>query len=137
MEKVFMDTAAWIALLDKSDQLSTQALGIMTELACNKSQLFTTEFVLLEVANRLSSVSMRQNSVKFIERIASAKYQTVIPTSRNAYLRGLDLYRRRPDKEWGLTDCISMTVMQDEGITIAFTSDQHFRQAGFQTLLTV
>ena len=28
---------------------------------------------------------------------------------------GLELYRRRPDKDWSLTDCISFVVMQREG----------------------
>jgi predicted nucleic acid-binding protein len=48
---------------------------------------------------------------------------------------GVDLYRRRPDKAWSLTDCISFVVMQREGITEALTGDQHFEQAGFVALL--
>jgi len=39
------------------------------------------------------------------------------------------------DKEWGLTDCISLVVMQKEQIKQAFTSDHHFEQAGFLKLL--
>jgi len=49
--------------------------------------------------------------------------------------RGKELYRRRPDKEWPLTDCISFVVMQDEGLTEALTGDHHFEQAGFKALL--
>ena len=45
------------------------------------------------------------------------------------------LYRARPDKEWGLTDCVSFTVMTDRGLTEALTTDDHFRQAGFRALL--
>ncbi len=54
-------------------------------------------------------------------------------------IAGLDegwmLYSQRPDKDWGLTDCISFAVMTQEGITQAFTSDRHFEQAGFTKLL--
>jgi hypothetical protein len=49
--------------------------------------------------------------------------------------RALDFYRSREDKERGLTDCISFMVMEDHGLTDALTTDEHFEQAGFQTLL--
>jgi hypothetical protein len=45
------------------------------------------------------------------------------------------LYFQRRDKEWSLTDCISFTVMSDEGLTDALTGDHHFEQAGFTALL--
>jgi predicted nucleic acid-binding protein len=47
----------------------------------------------------------------------------------------LDLYRRRPDKAWSVTDCISFVVMEGDGIREALTGDQHFEQAGFVALL--
>jgi len=49
--------------------------------------------------------------------------------------RGVELFRRRPDKGWPLTDCISFVVMQDHGIDEALTADVHFQQAGFTALL--
>jgi predicted nucleic acid-binding protein len=42
----------------------------------------------------------------------------------------------REDKDWGLVDCASFAVMQDLGITEAFTDDRHFQQAGFRRLLS-
>jgi predicted nucleic acid-binding protein len=59
----------------------------------------------------------------------------IIPPSDEQYARGFDLYRRRPDKEWSLTDCISFVVMAEEGLTEALTGDKHFEQAGFAALL--
>jgi len=47
----------------------------------------------------------------------------------------LELYRQRPDKEWGLTDCLAFVVMRQRGLTEALTSDEHFEQAGFKALL--
>jgi uncharacterized protein len=49
--------------------------------------------------------------------------------------RALQLYSERPDKTWGLTDCISFIVMWDRGLTDAVTADMHFVQAGFRALL--
>lgn len=45
------------------------------------------------------------------------------------------LFTDRPDKSWGLTDCISFVVMQRFGATDALTADRHFEQAGFTALL--
>lgn len=49
--------------------------------------------------------------------------------------RAIDLYQRRPDKDWSLTDCTSFVVMEEERITDALTADHHFEQAGFRALL--
>ncbi len=59
----------------------------------------------------------------------------IVPLSEALYARAAKLYRERADKEWGLTDCISILVMQDRGLTDALTTDGHFQQAGFRALL--
>ena len=59
----------------------------------------------------------------------------IVPLSEALYARALQLYRERPDKEWGLTDCVSFLVMQDRGLIESLTTDEHFQQAGFRALL--
>jgi len=51
------------------------------------------------------------------------------------YIRSFDLFANRNDKDWGLTDCVSFVVMQDQEISMALTADRHFVQAGFEALL--
>ena len=50
---------------------------------------------------------------------------------RELFERALSLYERRPDKEYSLVDCMSMTLMRERGITHVLTNDHHFRQEGF------
>lgn len=59
----------------------------------------------------------------------------VLSSSPQLYAAGLNLYRRRRDKFWQLTDCISFAVMKEQHIREALTGDQHFEQAGFTALL--
>ena len=59
----------------------------------------------------------------------------VLSSSPQLYAAGLNLYRRRRDKLWQLTDCISFAVMKEQHVREALTGDQHFEQAGFTALL--
>jgi predicted nucleic acid-binding protein len=47
----------------------------------------------------------------------------------------LQRYKQAADKGWSLTDCASFQVMEAEQIQAALTHDQHFAEAGFETLL--
>ena len=58
----------------------------------------------------------------------------VIPQSRESFLAGFRLYRERPDKGYGLTDCVSMQSMRREGLTEVLTNDRHFEQEGFRAV---
>lgn len=59
----------------------------------------------------------------------------VIPASSGLFRASLGLYRKRLDKDWSLTDCVSFVVMEEKAITGALTGDTHFEQAGFTALL--
>ena len=45
------------------------------------------------------------------------------------------LFRRHADKDSSFTDCVSFRVMHEMRIRDAFTTDHHFKQAGFVPLL--
>ena len=135
MLKVFVDTAAWIALLNVSDALHSRAKQVMNELIQQNVLLVTTEFVLLEVADALSIPAIRSQTVAFINGLRQLSILEIIPISQTLLVESWTLYSQRLDKEWGLTDCTSFVVMTQEKITQAFTSDRHFEQAGFVKLL--
>ena len=135
MNQVFVDTAAWIALLNMDDVWHQQARKVRLNLVKNNYVFITTDFVLLEVADALCSPIYKKNTADFLRNVAQLKSTKVIPLERTLFQAGLDLYETRLDKDWGLTDCINFVVMQREGITEAFTSDKHFEQAGFIRLL--
>lgn len=59
----------------------------------------------------------------------------VLPLSEELYAKALELYRSRPDKEWGLIDCASFVVMSERGLSKALAADEHFQQCGFRALL--
>ena len=136
MTRVFVDTVAWIALLNVDDTLYQQAQRVMETLRQQRARLITTEFVLLEVADALSAPSIRSQTVAFIEGLRHMPILQIVPVTQALLADGWTLYSQRSDKDWGLTDCTSFVVMTQEQITRAFTSDRHFEQAGFVNLLS-
>lgn len=136
MNKVFVDTSAWLALMNVDDNFHEQAKQVKTQLKQDKSSLVTSDFVLLEVADALSSPFIRSRTIRFITRLRKAQDLLIIPISQSLFNEGWELYCQRLDKEWGLTDCTSFVIMRQQGMIKAFTSDKHFEQAGFIRLLS-
>jgi uncharacterized protein len=133
---VFVDTAAWIAILDRDDDLNSAAQKVMQDLERQQAKLITTEFVLLEVADGFAAPATRATVARFISNLRSSISQVkIIPISSKLFDRGLSLYQQRLDKGWELADRTSFVVMDDNQISQAFTSDRHFEQAGFTKLL--
>ncbi len=135
MSKVFVDTAAWLALLNLNDSLYVQAQQVMITLRQQQTQLITTELVLLEVADALAMPPLRERTISFINGLRQLSILKIVPATQLLLTDGWALYSQRADKSWGLTDCTSFVVMKKEKISQAFTSDRHFEQAGFDKLL--
>ena len=90
--------------------------------------------MLIEIGNTLS-VYDRAAAALFIAHCYETPNVRVISVDTSLLRRALALYQGRQDKDWGLTDCISFVVMEDQGLTEAVTTDMHFRQAGYRALL--
>ena len=103
----------------------------MAAIEALSASLLTTHRVLVEVADALSAPSYRVEIALFLRDLAADPGVEVIPPDPSWYERGLDLYARRPDKGWSLTDGLSFAVMTDRGLT----ADHHFEQVGFRALL--
>jgi predicted nucleic acid-binding protein len=128
----FADSFYFIALFQERDAAHERALEFAHS---ERSLLVTTRWVLAEVADALSDPQTRSDAGAFLEHIQVTEGFVVITGSDALFDRGLQLYRRRLDKDWSLTDCISFVVMSDHGISEALTGDHHFEQAGFSALL--
>lgn len=131
-DRLFLDTAYPLALLNRRDQHHNAAKSLF-ERVQSAQEVWTTEAVLLEVGDALSRLS-RSAAAGFIRNCYAEKNMRIESVSTQL-LRAVDLYERRSDKTWGLTDCLSFVVMQDNGLTDALTADDHFRQAGYRVLL--
>jgi len=134
-QAVFVDTSAWLALINESDADHAKAKIIRDKLLHSKKRFFVTEHIIVEIANSLSKVRWRAHAVKLINAIRDTEFINVVELDKEAYDESWQMYSDRTDKEWSLTDCISFTVMKRNGMRDAFTNDHHFEQAGFNVLI--
>ena len=134
-EPVFLDTAYVNALINTRDQWHEAAVQWERKLATDRRQLITTEFVLVEIADGLARVRFRLQAAQLIAALQASTLVEIVPASSDLFTTALELYRNRPDKDWGLTDCASFVAMRERALSEALTTDEHFRQAGFRALL--
>src|SRR5207249_7662195 len=107
------DTFFYQALLDERDPAHRRALAESKI----KRQIVTTEFVLLELGNACAHADDHTDFLSLLAGIRASPRTRIIPLDSKLLQRGLDLFARRPDKNWSLTDCTSFVVMEDIGLT--------------------
>jgi predicted nucleic acid-binding protein len=132
MRRVFADSYYFFAFVSKDEPQHQKAVEFSKEF---QGELITTGWVLTEVADGLAKPPWRAGFARLYDRLLSNPGVRIEACSDELLHAGIDHYRRRLDKSWSLTDCISFVVMQREGISDALTGDHDFEQAGFVALL--
>ena len=132
MKPIFADSFYFLALLRLEDSAHARALAASQN---RTERLVTTAWVLTEVADALAVPGMREGFPRLLAALRADPACTIVPPTQNLFDAGVELYVRRVDKAWSLTDCISFVVMREHGINEALTGDHHFEQAGFIAVL--
>lgn len=135
MEEVFYDSAFFIARLNPRDQL--HEISLRLEAAHIGTRVVTSSGVLTEVLNYFSTRGehFRRAADELWQELEDDLDVFVAPASNDMQRRARELYAARRDKGFSLTDCESMLICEDRGITRVMTYDEHFEQAGFIALM--
>lgn len=122
-------------MLDVRDDWHTRAMAASQ--ALGRTQLLTTEAVLIEVLNAFAGRHrlVRETAAADVASLLADPQVEVVPQTREDFLGGLALCQARPDKQYRLTDCISMQIMRARAVREVLTHDHHFAQEGFVLLL--
>jgi predicted nucleic acid-binding protein len=135
MPLVFLDTSFVVALDNAADPYHNRAARLASQFETRGQILVVHWGVLFEVFDGYARLSRRARGYELLSRITTERIYRVFAIKNDEFRAALTLYRNRPDKEWGLTDCVSFVLMRQLGISEALTADQHFEQAGFRALL--
>jgi predicted nucleic acid-binding protein len=129
MEQVFIDTSAFYALMDSSDQFHPKAARFWYTLLIKGIPLNTSNYIILE------SVALIQSRLGF--EAAELWYKDILgvvdilwvekATHQLAYELWLSLGRGK----LSLVDCVSFITMRSHQIETVFGFDRHFQEQGF------
>ncbi|MBK8467054.1 MAG: type II toxin-antitoxin system VapC family toxin [Chloracidobacterium sp.] len=135
MNLVFADTVFFAGIINPQDQWHEAAVLAETNLL--NPHYITTESVLTEVLTFFCEYGplLRLRAVEIVELILADQNTEVIPISHEIFLEGVDLYKKRPDKSYSLTDCISINICRSREIKDVLSHDRHFSQEGLNILM--
>jgi predicted nucleic acid-binding protein len=133
---IFMDTAGFLALWDAADEHHKRAVSLQAELVAKKRQFFTTDYIVDETTTLLLVRHSHAAATDFLRAVTSSKFLQFQWVSSDRFHRAVKIFDRHDDKEWSFTDCVSFALMHELQMQDSFTTDRHFRQAGFNPLLT-
>lgn len=130
--RVFVDTSAFYALLDRDDANHQKAKTAWVDLLKDEGTLITSNYILVEtfalIQHRLGLDAVRgfQSDILpliHIEFVILELHRSGVSALLSASRRNLSL-----------VDCVSFEMMRSLEIKMAFAFDPHFREQGFHTL---
>jgi predicted nucleic acid-binding protein len=132
MSTLLADTSFFVAYLNPREDCHAMAVEWMT---VSSERLVTTEWVLAELGNYLAEGPNRRLFGALVRALSAEERMEIVAADHASFLDALSLYVRRPDQSWSFTDCASFRLMKARRIRHALTTDHHFEQAGFKSLL--
>ena len=130
--RVFIDTSAFYAVLDRDDENHSAAAQSWRQLLQDDSPLLTSNYVLDET----SALIQRRLGIPALR----AFHEDIVPLME---VEWIDEVRHRASIEMALTanrkrlslvDCSSFLVIREAQVRRAFCFDRHFREQGFSIL---
>ena len=127
--KIFIDTSAFYALMDRSDQHHHQAEKSWHALLEKGFFLTTSNYITVE------TVALLQNRLGF--EAANLWYRDVLGVAdvlwvgERAHQMAYELWLSLGRRKMSLVDCVSFITMRSHKIETIFGFDRHFEEQGF------
>lgn len=112
---IFVDSGAWIALLNQKDQYHDDAVVIYSSLKQQNTRLFTTDYVIDETATWLKYRANHQVAVQFLDLIESVEKTgvlTIAEIDKNLFQEAKRLFCQYDSVQLSFTDCTSFRFVR-------------------------
>lgn len=131
--KLFIDTSAFLAVLNADDAYHKKAKQIWSEIITRENTLVSTNYILLETIAILQRRLGIQAVRTFQEDIAPIL--TIEWISEEMHSGGITALITSAKRDLSLVDCISFEIMRQLGLKDVFAFDSHFKDQGFNLIL--
>ena len=132
-KRVFVDTSAFYALMDRSDSNYEEAAGLWASLLEKDLYLCTGNYVLVETMALLQNrLGFEAANLWYRDMLSLAEVLWVDGSIHNlAYELWLSLGRRK----LSFVDCVSFVTMRHHKVEAVFGFDKHFKEQGFEIMV--
>ena len=127
---IFVDTGAWIALLNQRDQHHRDAVNVFTYLRQQQSPLVTSNYIIDETVTRIRYDTNHSLAVEFLNRIdllVNTEILTVMHVDEMVINEAKILFRQYDAARLSFTDCTSFVICRANKITKVFALIDIFR----------
>jgi predicted nucleic acid-binding protein len=131
-KKIFVDTSAFLAVMNTADDFHIQAKEQWRVLLENTDLLITNNYILLEtiaILQKRHGINSIQNLQTNLLPLVSIEW--LDEAQHNEVIYNLLATNRR---RLSLVDCSAFATMRRSGIQQVFTFDNHFAEQGFEVL---
>lgn len=127
--RVYIDTSAFLAILDADDRNHLKAKAKWTELVAREAALFCSNYILVETfalaQRRLGMEAVRALNDDILLLV------NIDWIDEAAHRAGVSALLAASRKRLSLVDCMSFESMRRMEIKTAFAFDAHFEEQGF------
>jgi predicted nucleic acid-binding protein len=131
LEDIFVDTSAWIALVDKDDSHHKEAASSYPSLLKNHRNLITSNFVIAETYIIILNELGHKLAIDFLEKLKASPRILKIYSNEDIEAEAEPILVEYSDQDFSYTDAVSFVIMKRQKIRKAFSFDKHFVIAGF------
>ena len=131
LEDIFVDTSAWVALVDKGDSLHRDAATSYPSIFKNHKNLVTSNLIVAETYIILLKELRHKAAIEFLERTKASPRILTIYSNQNIETEAEGILVKYVDQDFSYTDAVSFVIMKRQKIRKAFCFDKHFVTAGF------
>ena len=133
-ERIFVDTSAWYALVNRKDPDHVQTKRLIEQ---SGGRLVTSNYVFDETITLCLRRLGHSAAVRVGTALRDRDVVHLVRASADDEARAWKLFRARPDKQYSYTDCVSFEMMKRLGVAKAAALDDDFRREGFEVLSEV
>ncbi|MBN1981176.1 MAG: PIN domain-containing protein [Chitinivibrionales bacterium] len=128
---VFVDTGAWFAIADSSDQFHQRAVEHLKKLTEKASRFVTSNLVIHETVLLLARRLSKKAAGQFLDMVYTDEIVTIIQSTESMEQKAHVIFKKYTDQDFSITDCVSFVIMKDARIKEVFTFDKHFKVMKF------
>jgi uncharacterized protein len=129
---IFIDTAAFLAVLNADDQFHHAASQSWAKILSSDTTIFSSNYVILETTTLLQH-RFGIESLRLFERDI-LPIIIIVWVDESIHKQGMSALLTANRRNLSLVDCTSFEIIRQIGVDNVFTFDPHFHEQGFSVI---